>query len=94
MNERDPQSFRNEKQPPLSASWISDDLLAETKRLWSKAYGRPISQDEAIEILQNVKRLAEALLKAKMGIKEKEVGKGILGEEDKKPKSSERPENY
>lgn len=49
---------------PLSQQWLSDERIAETRRVWSKAYGRVISQDEAIEILTNVRRLAEVLFKA------------------------------
>ena len=52
------------ERPPRPA-WISDALLAETVEVWSQAYGRPLDQDEAVEILVNVKRLAEALLDAK-----------------------------
>lgn len=52
---------------PLSMAWISDELLAETQRVWSKAYGRPIGEEEAVEILTNVKHLAQALMKAKQG---------------------------
>jgi hypothetical protein len=47
---------------PLSLAWVSDELIAETRRLWSARYGREVSVDEAIEILQNVKRFAEMLL--------------------------------
>ena len=43
------------------------NLLAETRRVWSQAYGRVISTDEAVEILTNVKRLAETLMRAKAG---------------------------
>jgi len=46
-------------------AWISDELLAKTIDVWSTNYGRPISEDEAVEILMNVKRLGEALLKAR-----------------------------
>lgn len=49
---------------PLSTQWLSDDRIAEARRVWSRAYGRVISQDEAIEILMNVRRLAEVLLRA------------------------------
>ena len=49
---------------PLSMAWISDELLANTIDVWSEAYGRPISEDEAVEMLMNVKRLGEVLLKA------------------------------
>jgi hypothetical protein len=48
-------------------SWISDDLLAKTRRVWSRAYGRLISEEEAVEILMNVKRMAETLMKARFG---------------------------
>lgn len=44
--------------------WLSDERIAEARRVWSKAYGRVISSDEAVEILTNVRRLAEALLQA------------------------------
>jgi len=38
-------------------------LLAETIDVWSENYDRPISEEEAVEILMNVKRLGEVLLK-------------------------------
>ncbi len=47
---------------PLSLAWVSDELIAETQRLWSVRYGRAVAVDEAIEILHNVKRFAEMLL--------------------------------
>ena len=47
---------------PLSVPWLSDERIAETRRVWSKAYGRVISEEEAMEILTNVRRLAEVLL--------------------------------
>ena len=46
-------------------AWISDALLARTIEVWSRAYGRQLDEDDAIEILENVGRLAEALLDAK-----------------------------
>lgn len=49
---------------PLSMQWMSDERIAEARRVWSKAYGRVISEDEAVEILANVRRLAEVLLRA------------------------------
>ncbi len=51
------------RQRPLSMAWIPDDLLAETIELWSESYGRPISEDEAVEILMNVKRMGELLVR-------------------------------
>ena len=52
---------------PLSLAWIPDDLLARTRRVWSRAYGRPVGAEEAVEILVNVKHMAEALIRAKRG---------------------------
>jgi hypothetical protein len=49
---------------PLSTQWLSDERIAEARRVWSKAYGRVISNDETVEILMNVRRLAEILLRA------------------------------
>jgi hypothetical protein len=43
---------------------LSEERIAEARRVWSKAYGRVISDDEAIEILTNVRRLAEVLLRS------------------------------
>jgi hypothetical protein len=50
---------------PLSQAWISDALLEDTRRVWSKIYGRVISAEEAVEILVNVKRFAELLVEIK-----------------------------
>jgi hypothetical protein len=44
---------------PLSLAWMTDELIAETQRVWSPHYGRELTKDEAVEILQNVKRFAE-----------------------------------
>lgn len=49
---------------PLSMAWITDALIEETRRVWSPMYGRVLSADEAVEILMNVKRFAEVLLRA------------------------------
>jgi len=49
---------------PLPTSWLSEERIAEARRVWSKAYCRVISDDEAVEILMNVRRLAEILLRA------------------------------
>jgi hypothetical protein len=47
---------------PLSATWVSDALLAETRHVWSRQYGRVVAEEEAMEILMNVRRLAEVLV--------------------------------
>jgi len=46
---------------PLRSTWMTDELIADTRRVWSKAYGRIITDEECIEILANIKRLAEVL---------------------------------
>ena len=51
---------------PLSLAWVSDELIAETRRIWSARYEREVSEDEAVEILRNVKRFAEMLLERSM----------------------------
>lgn len=50
---------------PLSLAWVSEELLARTREVWSKAYGRVVSAEEAVEILRNVKNLAEVLYRAR-----------------------------
>ncbi|MDX1964618.1 MAG: hypothetical protein SFX18_15820 [Pirellulales bacterium] len=37
------------------------EQLAETRQVWSRAYGRVLSDAEALEIWQSVRRLAEVL---------------------------------
>ncbi len=49
----------------MTTAWVSDDLLAHTIDVWSRAYGRPVTTQEAMEILMNVKRFAELLIRAK-----------------------------
>ena len=49
----------------MTAAWVSDSLLARTIDVWSKAYGRRMTTQEAMEILMNIKRLGELLLRAR-----------------------------
>jgi len=49
---------------PTAQEWMSDELIADTRRVWSAAYGRVISAEEAVEILNNVRRLADVLVRA------------------------------
>ena len=44
--------------------WITRELFEETRRVWSIKYGHELTDDEVLEILLNVHRLAEALLNA------------------------------
>ncbi|MBA3709619.1 MAG: hypothetical protein H0X38_00195 [Planctomycetes bacterium] len=45
----------------MADAWISDDLLAEAIAVWSRLYRRPIGKEEAVEMLQNVKRAGEVI---------------------------------
>jgi len=46
--------------------WITDELLQETRKVWSRMYARTITVNEAVEILENVKRLGEVLLEGEL----------------------------
>jgi hypothetical protein len=59
-----PQPNAVPRRPPGSA-WITDEAIADTRRVWSPYYGREISESEAVEILMNVKELADYLIQAK-----------------------------
>ena len=48
---------------PMSMDWITDDLLQATLAVWSTRYDQPLETDDAVEILMNVKRFSEALLR-------------------------------
>ncbi|MEP0846185.1 MAG: hypothetical protein HRF50_05100 [Phycisphaerae bacterium] len=47
---------------PLSAQWITDQLLADTRRVWSRHLRRVVTDDEAIDMLINVRNAAVAIL--------------------------------
>ena len=49
---------------PLSGAWMTDARVEQTRRVWSKAYGRVVTAEEAVEILMNVRRLATVLVEA------------------------------
>ena len=57
--------YEEPEQGPLSAKWITDELLRETREVWSEVYGRELTTEEAVEILINIKNLAEVLLDMK-----------------------------
>lgn len=48
---------------PPGAAWITDDMIEDTKQHWSPRYQRELSSAEAVEILMNVKRLAQLLIR-------------------------------
>jgi hypothetical protein len=51
--------------PQALAGWMSSELLEKTQKVWSKVYGRSITQFEAVQILRNVKRMAELVYRPK-----------------------------
>jgi len=46
-------------------------MVAETIEVWSEAWRRPVDEEEAVEILVNVRRLGEVLLRARREMKRK-----------------------
>ena len=66
-NDEAEQGTEASSRPPLSAAWITEELLEETRRVWSEKLGRDVPADEAVEILMNVRRFAAALIKAMEG---------------------------
>jgi len=54
-----------DRESPTTIGWVSDRLLARTSDGWSRAYERPVATQEAMEILMNVKRFAELLVRTK-----------------------------
>lgn len=54
-----------ERQPV--PGWIDEELLARTRRVWAEDRGQILTDAEAVEILENLRRLAEVLLKARAG---------------------------
>ena len=49
------------EQEPAKRGFITEERIAEAQRVWSIVYQRPVSQDEAREILMNVHRLGQVL---------------------------------
>lgn len=59
-----PQPAAAPRRPP-GAAWITDEAIADTRRVWSPYYNRELTDAEAIEILMNVRSLAEVLVQAR-----------------------------
>ena len=53
--------LRTDLVPPGAPSWITSELIAETIRVWQPKYQKPLSPDDAVEILVNVGRLLEII---------------------------------
>ena len=49
------------KQEPTKRGFITEERIVEAQRVWAVVYQRPVSQEEAREILMNVHRLGQAL---------------------------------
>ena len=49
---------------PLSAKWMTDELIAHTRRVWSAYLGQPVTEAEAVEMLTNVRNVGLAILTA------------------------------
>jgi len=45
-------------------AWITENHLTETRILWARYYGHPVDENEAREILMNVRRLVLAVVHA------------------------------
>ena len=46
---------------PDTPAWITPELIQATQKVWEPRYGRPLSPEEAITIVQNAGRLFEFL---------------------------------
>jgi len=42
--------------------WITQELLARTQDVWGRYLQRHVSKEEAMEMLTNIKRIADAFL--------------------------------
>jgi len=54
---------------PLVLAWITDELIEEHQRIWSRMYRRVITEEEAVEIIMNIRRFAETVLESVAGEK-------------------------
>ena len=52
---------------PLVPTWIDQELLDKTYRVWFEDYGENLTQAEAVEILENLRRFAEVIIRASAG---------------------------
>ena len=46
---------------PPQPEWIDDELIEQTKAVWSPRYGRALTTPEAVEILLAMGRLIDAV---------------------------------
>ena len=52
---------------PLNQRWMTPELIERTRRVWSREYGREVSEEEAVEMLTTVRQLADMVLKRRLG---------------------------
>lgn len=62
---------------PMCPSWITEEMIEETQRVWGPFYDQPITRDEAIDMMTTIARL----------------GKLILNEEIRKEEAQRREEH-
>ncbi|MCC7203688.1 MAG: hypothetical protein IT441_01295 [Phycisphaeraceae bacterium] len=48
----------------MEAEWITEELIARTRKVWSDYLGRDVPLEEATEILLNVHMIADAFHQA------------------------------
>lgn len=48
---------------PMSHGWVNRELLDETRELWSRRYGRSLTDEDGLAILHNLRQYALALLR-------------------------------
>ncbi len=51
---------------PLETEWITEDLVVRTQEVWREYLKRDVDREEAIEMLLNVQRVAQAFYLASM----------------------------
>ena len=49
---------------PLSAAWMTHELIEEKREVWSRAHGRDVQVHETIDMLAGLRQLAGVLLGA------------------------------
>ena len=49
--------------PSPRMRWITDDLLEKTCAVWSEYSGQEVTKEDGVEILMNVQRLMEIMIK-------------------------------
>lgn len=56
-----PLPARAEREPDRAPAWVTPELIDATIRAWQRHYPRPLTREDATEILLSVGRLFDAL---------------------------------